>query len=294
MIYKILFMLLILLSSTHTYALGKLGHQLVCELAYQQLSNSDKKKVDDVLQSIPKSHKEAINKYNYQKKGAQITLATSCTWADAIKNKAKFKSFKSWHYLNVPRDEKTVSEKHCKKPCLASAINIHQQQLKTTNDTNEKWQAMLFLGHWLGDIHQPLHVSYKSDLGGNKRAISSSLVKCKNLHWLWDSCLLNYDQKSKKIQQNFPVLLAQLKTMTPTNSESIVDESSAWFWANESFNIVKQQRFNYCRMNEKSCLPIKEKVINLEANYFEHYAPVLKQQIVNSAQRLARVLEQSL
>jgi hypothetical protein len=56
-----------------------------------------------------------------------------------------------------------------------------------------------YLVHWLGDIHQPLHVAYESDYGGNDYDVDF-FGDCTNLHSLWDSGLLyhyeddnNYD-----------------------------------------------------------------------------------------------------
>lgn len=65
--------------------------------------------------------------------------------------------------------------------------------------------AITFLVHFIGDVHQPLHVGWKDDLGGNK-------VKCTffgkdtNLHSVWDSGMIyhsgyNTDELSQKLIQ---------------------------------------------------------------------------------------------
>jgi len=38
--------------------------------------------------------------------------------------------------------------------------------LRTSNDDQAKLVSLKFLGHWVGDIHQPLHVSFADDRGG--------------------------------------------------------------------------------------------------------------------------------
>jgi len=39
--------------------------------------------------------------------------------------------------------------------------------LRTSTDDQAKLASLKYLGHWVGDIHQPLHVSFADDRGGN-------------------------------------------------------------------------------------------------------------------------------
>src|SRR5262245_45147476 len=48
--------------------------------------------------------------------------------------------------------------------------------------------ALKFLGHFTGDIHQPLHMSFEGDLGGNQVNVSG--LCSRNLHSAWDTCLV--------------------------------------------------------------------------------------------------------
>ncbi|XBI96026.1 hypothetical protein VPH35_032367 [Triticum aestivum] len=46
-------------------------------------------------------------------------------------------------------------------------------------------EALLFLSHFMGDIHQPMHVGFTSDMGGN--SVNLRWFKHKsNLHHVWD------------------------------------------------------------------------------------------------------------
>lgn len=49
-------------------------------------------------------------------------------------------------------------------------------------------EALEFLGHWVGDIHPPLHVSFEDDRGGNR--VAAQGTSCENLHAVWDRCLV--------------------------------------------------------------------------------------------------------
>jgi hypothetical protein len=48
-----------------------------------------------------------------------------------------------------------------------------------SNSDDDIGQALMFLSHLMGDLHQPMHVSRKADLGGNILKI--------NLNSEWES-----------------------------------------------------------------------------------------------------------
>ena len=56
-------------------AFSKVGHQLVCAIAYQELSDVNQKKVDTLLNQIPAEHKKLINKYAGEKQRWQFKQA---------------------------------------------------------------------------------------------------------------------------------------------------------------------------------------------------------------------------
>jgi S1/P1 Nuclease len=52
--------------------------------------------------------------------------------------------------------------------CVVSAIEDDFAVLASSDSTDEeKLAALKFLGHWVGDIHQPLHAGFQDDRGGN-------------------------------------------------------------------------------------------------------------------------------
>ena len=91
--------------------------------------------------------------------------------------------------------------------------------------------ALKFLGHFMGDIHQPLHVSFQDDRGGN--SVDTTGVCGSNLHSAWDTCLL------KKAVGTNPLAAAFALEAEITDADR-----AAWVaagpmdWANESFAIA--------------------------------------------------------
>jgi hypothetical protein len=61
--------------------------------------------------------------------------------------------------------------------------------LASSNATDQaKLAALKFLGHWIGDIHQPLRAASQDDRGGNRIRTRGS--SCESQNTLWDSCIV--------------------------------------------------------------------------------------------------------
>ncbi|KAG8382886.1 hypothetical protein BUALT_Bualt05G0125900 [Buddleja alternifolia] len=61
------------------------------------------------------------------------------------------------------------------------------------NYINNVTEALLFLSHFIGDIHQPLHVGFRSDKGGN--TIKVTWFNRKDvLHHVWDTDLIKREE----------------------------------------------------------------------------------------------------
>jgi len=285
-----LFFLIFTVFSNPSVALGKLGHQIVCQLAFDHLSSTKQTQISTLLKVIPKKHQRLINNYNYKKQNSPITFANACTWADAIKRLKSFKSYKPWHYMNVPRNHLKIKANDCSKNCLPQAILKHQKVLaQPQKEANwRQAQALLFLSHWLADIHQPLHVSFADDLGGNKVKFSHLATKCKNLHSYWDNCILYKGKYSKK------KWLTLLTERWQQHSQPNWQTEQVWQWANESFQIVKRDSFNYCQVNSQgSCQKLIGK-IKLPKKYLSQHQVIMEQRLLLAAQRLNKILDKVL
>ena len=275
------------LLSNPSYALGKLGHQIICQLTFEYLPENKQTKITNLLNTIPRMHQELINSYNYEKPDAPVTFANACTWADAVKRIESYTDFSAWHYMNVSREHTVIKKADCKKNCLPQAI-LHHQLVLAQNKNKNNWQqaqALLFLGHWLGDIHQPLHISFADDLGGNKIKFSHLETKCSNLHWYWDQCIL-YRGKHSKTKW-----IALLKTKWNQQAQPNWQTAQVWQWADESFQIAKKSSVNYCQLNNHGSCQKPINKIKLPQGYLEQYQPIMEQRLLQAAQRLTKVLE---
>jgi S1/P1 Nuclease len=129
-------------------AWGDLGHKIVCEIAFQELNDQARQEVRRLIRLDP-----------------EFTLFShACTWPDHPRKRA------NEHFINVPRDFERFVSDECvgTSQCLLTAISADLLLLQTSTDDEAKLAALKFLGHWIGDIHQPLHVSFEDDRGGGK------------------------------------------------------------------------------------------------------------------------------
>jgi hypothetical protein len=122
--------------------------------------------------------------------GADQDLADSCYWADEVRPQRPKTA--PWHYINIPKDARSIDlELDCPLPtsCVVREIDRQAAILKSAALKAERAEALKFLAHFVGDLHQPLHVGFAQDRGGNE--ISLTFLDCKtNMHALWDWGLL--------------------------------------------------------------------------------------------------------
>jgi hypothetical protein len=155
-------------------AWGMTGHRIVGEVADYYLSKKARKSIQAILGSE--------------------SIAMASNWADFIKSDTTFNHLGSWHYVNLPEglDQQGVFNflEADKNPNVYNKIPELVSVLKDKQSTIEqKKMAIRLLVHFVGDLHQPMHVGRKDDLGGNKFYVTWFGEKS-NLHRVWDESLV--------------------------------------------------------------------------------------------------------
>ncbi|MCH7813784.1 MAG: S1/P1 nuclease [Planctomycetes bacterium] len=120
------------------------------------------------------------------------SLAEVSTWADEIRSNPAYRWASPLHYSNVkPGEAEFDLSRDCpERGCVVSAIIKYAKVLRSKDASHaEKAEALKFLVHFVGDIHQPLHVSHAKDKGGNDIKVEFFHDRT-NLHRLWDSGLI--------------------------------------------------------------------------------------------------------
>lgn len=202
-------------------AWGAAGHKIVCEIAFRELDSNARAQVEQLLEADP----------DYDR------FANSCVWADEIKKKDRYERYERLHYVNAPRGISSMPSE-CARGCVLSAIREEAQALRTGSSQARRLEALKFLGHFVGDLHQPLHVSYEDDRGGNNVTVRFH-SNPQRLHKIWDSVLIG--QKSG----NWRRIASQLfRSITPDNRTQWASRSPL-SWANESLEIVVQRVYDF-------------------------------------------------
>jgi len=205
------------------------------------------------------------------------TLAEASTWADEVRNQPDYKHTGPWHYINLPLGltepafEKAV--KGMAQENVYSALLQQEQVLgSTASSRQQKIEALKFIIHFIGDLHQPMHVSREEDKGGNTIQVNYAGVGT-NLHALWDSKLLDHlglddQQLAQKVDQ---VSAAQV---TAWQSDPLIK----WIW--ESYEISSKLYAEIDAMNGRS----------IDDSYYQAHIQIVQQRIEMAGVRLAGVL----
>jgi hypothetical protein len=186
-------------------AYDAVGHRIVADIAYKNLTEKARIQVDEVL----------------GKRG----IVYEATWADEVRSDKKYDYSYPWHYQNLKdsltnKDFKSLLESPKNEgEHLFYAIELMTNRLK--KDKNDA-QALKFLVHFVGDLHQPMHLGRKEDLGGNK-VDAKWFGKQINLHSLWDGHLLetqkmSFLEYSQYLQDRFEPKKSEFKKYTVIQS----------------------------------------------------------------------------
>lgn len=194
-----LFALAGLASAPAAQAWGCKGHQTVALLAEKELTPEAKQMVQTLLAGNPID--PALQRYCGD--AVRDVMADASTWADDIRSTAKNGP---WHYIDIPRGAKRAPLSHfCGKyGCVTKAIEDELATLKNKNaDAATRAEALRYIIHFVGDLHQPLHATTNDDEGGNCVPVNYFRRKARqhdhgyspNLHSLWDTAIPERDME---------------------------------------------------------------------------------------------------
>lgn len=123
-------------------------------------------------------------------------LAEAATWGDEIRSDPAWKKAEPWHFISI--DDPETLETTARNPDgdVLEAMQRFEAVLRDPQSAPQaKREALKFLVHFVGDVHQPLHVGPRADLGGNRVEVMWFNEKT-NLHSVWDSLLIENEKLS--------------------------------------------------------------------------------------------------
>jgi hypothetical protein len=171
--YGISAVLSILIWTTSAMAWGQNGHRIVGRIAENHLTPEARQAVAELI--------------------GPESLAQVSTWADEIKSDRAWRHANPWHYINVEAGE--TFENAAKNPNgdIIESLARFEQVLRDSGSSRQaKAEALKFIVHFVGDIHQPLHAGSGKDRGGNDIKVRW-FGEPSNLHAVWDTELIEYE-----------------------------------------------------------------------------------------------------
>lgn len=187
-----------LLATAALVSWGVTGHRTIGKIAGSHLSPAARSAVHELL--------------------GDATLSDISTWADEVRGEPEYRHTGPWHFINLPLGLSFPEfEAKVKSMGMENVYGALQQQeliLGSPATTRaEKTEALKFVVHFVGDLHQPMHVSREEDKGGNTIQLNYD-GKGTNLHSLWDSKLidhegLTYEQMAEQYDHATPVQIRQ-------------------------------------------------------------------------------------
>jgi len=281
------------------FAWGDAGHRTVCEIAWRNLTPTAQAEVRRLLGAHPVIPVRAPRNRE---------LGWACTYPDNVVTGGPQRRAPE-HFVNYPRSLMAVApDTGCGGApiCVVSAILADYSRLRNPALPDEdRAEALIYLGHWLGDIHQPLHSSYRDDQGGNE--VNSRGLCTRSLHSTWDTCMLVQRVYADDSAPSIP----EVQTVAAAWSGSVTDSerafwlsSAPWQWSAESYAVTIAPATDYCTMVGGACQysaarmsfadGARRETVLVDKDYIDRAIPIIQRRITQAGIRLAHILNLAL
>lgn len=244
-------------------AWGPDGHRIVGEIAWRELSPKTKQALRTLLEE-------------------DATLAEASAWADTnARRNRHWKYLEPLHYVDVdPGGSALRVPRSCK--CVIGAIEIERDRLADPAKSQaDRVLALRLVAHFVGDVHQPLHVSHLDGRGGTRVNVRFD-ARPTTLHRLWDSGLIARElrERGRKRGPRWRSWAQSLADgVSPAERAQWIASRDPRVWAEESLELARAYTFE-----------VREGAVLGDA-YFERSLPVVARRLQQAGVRLAALLE---
>lgn len=194
-------------------------------------------------------------------------------WPDNACHTEPYAYTKTWHYKNIDENKTYENAPNIPEGNIVSALDEQIAILKKPDSSKEeKWLALVLTVHFLGDIHQPMHMGRASDRGGNRHNIKY-FNSGTNLHSVWDSRIVESAHK-----WSYTEWRNQIDRVSDNEREDILRNGNPYSWGKETYEIAKEV---YSSTPEGT---------NVNFDYIAEWTPVIEKQFLRGGLRLADLL----
>jgi len=235
---------------------GQKGHDTTCSIAEHHLSKKAKKTIKWLLDGM--------------------SIVYWSNWLDNASHQPEFKYASTWHYKNIDADETFDNATLEPKGNIITALTEQAERLGNKSlSKEERALALKMFVHLMGDLHQPMHMGHKSDIGANRWDVTF-FSSSTNLHTSWDTNLVESAHK-----WSFTEWTDLIDRLKKKERKQIV-EGDYTSWAKETYAI--------CKMIYEAT-PVGTKI---SYDYVAEWTPVVEQQFLRGGHRLAYMLNKVL
>jgi hypothetical protein len=310
--------------SPAAHAWGCQGHETVALIAQMHLTPHALAMVNQILKDGPID--PSLNRYC--KEPNLDPIADASTWADDARS--IHPEATNWHFIDIPRGAaKADIEKYCEvltdpasptppasTGCVTKALR-EQLAILRAPDTNpqKRADALRFVIHFVGDIHQPMHDITNNDRGGNCVPVGFMGTESQlrnpqtesyspNLHSVWDTNILVTNEGAKTVQQYAAELDAAFAGQM-AGWRATGENFDDWAWAGhliaeevsygqlpKPIAIEPPRPVNDCSSDDNIGNRMFALHEDLEQPYQDASAVVVRQQIAKAGTRLAMLLNE--
>lgn len=217
---------------------GRTGHFITGQIAEYYMTPEAKAAVERIL--------------------GETSLAVATVWMDEVRPREDYRHTADWHWVTIP-DGMTYEEAE-KNPNgdVIWALETQIEKLKQGGRTEEEeLDALRFLIHTIGDMHQPLHVGNGTDRGGNDVRVTWN-GRNSNLHRVWDTNMIeSWNMTSTEMKEAINFITEETRERWLSTgvrdwaAESVSyrddiydlpeDAALGWEYRNRNFHIVEKR-----------------------------------------------------
>jgi len=275
-------------------AWGPEGHEIVADIAEAYLTPTAKEKVEDILGS---------------KKLGDFDIAV---WPDVIRGNKEYSEMYPgngrWHYVDFDAAKRYDEEFELELPedgqDVVTQVARWRDELSSKEiSADRRLDALRFLVHLAGDLHQPMHCAYRyGDMGGNMIPVDSFTGRnysfdtntpmdyAQSVHSIWDEALV-----LELIGGRKPRMVARelRKEVDSERAERWVRES-IFNWATDGYWLARKKAY---RWTDGTSLPYKWARPGMDLtseNYIDSHLPIVREQLQKAGVRLAHLINTAL
>jgi S1/P1 Nuclease len=308
------FFLMALAGAPVTRAWGCKGHQTVALIAEKHLTPGAQQLVQKLLAENPIDAKLR----RWCGNATTDLLVDASTWPDDVRSE---RNNGPWHYIDIPRSKhKGPLEEYCgNSGCVTRAIEEQRAILKdTAANSLKRAEALRYLVHFVGDMHQPLHAIDNADNGGNCVAVKyfrhEPLANplhaereefSPTLHQIWDTEIVERDMEVSNPHRFADELDEKFRAQSAAWEATGIDVES-WIWESheraevavydafsEKIEVEPDVKLNSCADHNHMGKRMFEKHLAVNESYQNNAAKAVETALAEAGVRLAMILNEA-